>query len=556
MDKESEHIVEQAKGRPSSRVSERRPSAKREEDKSENGGDIHHLEDKPTDQLSEKGNAKETLNRPLKETDHLDQIQKQADDNQGSRDEKSEGSSKRNEDEEKARRTVTVVEHGNGFKSKALKNRIASSSSESNRESENKDKSDSGRSSVQEISEKSKPLSPNSSLKGSSKDIGVYDYKPKKNSSDLLNSHNSNPKNSVKFKEEEVEYGEDDGSVLPAGEVNMVAGSESQSNNEGNKQSSTKITSILKNSNPPNSDHLKEMSVRMSKNIGDTEKDNTAEKTSNSGGSEQKKSKKSKRKVIPNMKVEEDQVNLSDLGNGPEKPTIKTIVKKMIRKQKDEDSEPTPARNSKKVLKSPGSSKSGSSLKKSPVSKSLKVLNTPKSSKYGKSPESSKKSQNMNVIGVGDNSMSDSEYMSVDSSDDYKPMSDLIDYPELVKEPSFRLKKYKDALYRGTMNSDTHTREGLGIMQYDTGRIYEGQWENDLREGTGYELYANGNLYQGQFSQGKAHGEGCYKWANGEYYNGNWNQGQKHGYGEWKSHDGDSYKGEWKEGKADGQGMY
>jgi hypothetical protein len=40
-------------------------------------------------------------------------------------------------------------------------------------------------------------------------------------------------------------------------------------------------------------------------------------------------------------------------------------------------------------------------------------------------------------------------------------------------------------------------------MKYKSGRIYEGNWENDLRHGMGYELYSNGNFYHGEFAGGK-----------------------------------------------------
>jgi hypothetical protein len=32
-------------------------------------------------------------------------------------------------------------------------------------------------------------------------------------------------------------------------------------------------------------------------------------------------------------------------------------------------------------------------------------------------------------------------------------------------------------------------------MVYDSGRIYEGFWDNDKRQKSGFELFANGNTY-------------------------------------------------------------
>jgi hypothetical protein len=32
-------------------------------------------------------------------------------------------------------------------------------------------------------------------------------------------------------------------------------------------------------------------------------------------------------------------------------------------------------------------------------------------------------------------------------------------------------------------------------MVYESGRIYEGSWENDKRQNNGFELFASGNTY-------------------------------------------------------------
>lgn len=232
------------------------------------------------------------------------------------------------------------------------------------------------------------------------------------------------------------------------------------------------------------------------------------------------------------MKVEEDQVNLSDLGNGPEKPTIKTIVKKYQKQKKDK--EPTPSIVSSKHTKSPGSIKGKVSSKKSLKAKA----------------ENSEDDENSDGISEYSEVLEDSQYL------DYDMESDLFDFIELSKHEHFKVKRYKDAIYRGQVDPKTGLRQGMGVMEYENGRVYEGSWTNDLRTGQGFEKYANGNHYNGQFLDGKAHGQGYYKWANGEFYNGEWKQGQKDGYGEWKSQEGETYNGDWKEGKADGQGCY
>ena len=92
--------------------------------------------------------------------------------------------------------------------------------------------------------------------------------------------------------------------------------------------------------------------------------------------------------------------------------------------------------------------------------------------------------------------------------------SKLFDYNKLQQSEKFRIKQYKDSIYRGELNG--RKREGLGVIVYKNGRFYEGEWVNDLRSGQGFEMYANENTYLGGYLEGKAHGKGIYIWANGE----------------------------------------
>jgi len=81
----------------------------------------------------------------------------------------------------------------------------------------------------------------------------------------------------------------------------------------------------------------------------------------------------------------------------------------------------------------------------------------------------------------------------------------------------FNIKQYKDSIYRGEINKK-RKREGLGVIVYDSGRIYEGSWFADKRHGRGFELFSNGDIYIGQYENGKPQGYGQYKWANGNTY--------------------------------------
>ncbi len=47
-----------------------------------------------------------------------------------------------------------------------------------------------------------------------------------------------------------------------------------------------------------------------------------------------------------------------------------------------------------------------------------------------------------------------------------------------------------------------NSRNGKGVMVYNNGRVYEGEWMSDKRHGSGYERYSNGNKYEGQYENG------------------------------------------------------
>ena len=66
----------------------------------------------------------------------------------------------------------------------------------------------------------------------------------------------------------------------------------------------------------------------------------------------------------------------------------------------------------------------------------------------------------------------------------YEMISQEFDYNEIrFRSPHFKIKQYKDSIYRGEVDAKTNKRHGKGVTVYDTGRIYEGQWENDKRNG-------------------------------------------------------------------------
>ena len=80
----------------------------------------------------------------------------------------------------------------------------------------------------------------------------------------------------------------------------------------------------------------------------------------------------------------------------------------------------------------------------------------------------------------------------------YKMITDLFSFEELKSRTNFAIKRYKESLYRGEI--ETGHRHGTGICVYEIGRVYEGEWSNDKRHGKGYERFSNGNQYLGEYN--------------------------------------------------------
>ena len=121
------------------------------------------------------------------------------------------------------------------------------------------------------------------------------------------------------------------------------------------------------------------------------------------------------------------------------------------------------------------------------------------------------------------------------------------------------VKNYPEGKYEGELVNNM--REGKGKLYYINnekymGKIYIGEWKNDLRNGKGVETWKSGNRFVGDFINDKREGYGIYYFSDGGRYEGNWKNGKKEGFGVDYYTDGDRYEGKWKNGKRDGQGVY
>ena len=81
-----------------------------------------------------------------------------------------------------------------------------------------------------------------------------------------------------------------------------------------------------------------------------------------------------------------------------------------------------------------------------------------------------------------------------------------------------------------------YIKEGYGIMNYNDGNLYKGNFKNDKREGKGILTYTNGDIYDGEWENDIQNGEGIYIFKTGEIksYEGNWRNGHYFGFGKIK----------------------
>jgi hypothetical protein len=96
--------------------------------------------------------------------------------------------------------------------------------------------------------------------------------------------------------------------------------------------------------------------------------------------------------------------------------------------------------------------------------------------------------------------------------------------PELIKQ--YKMFEEKGNVYSGELKNDK--KDGFGMMQYENGDTYHGEWENGCRT-HGKMRFINGDVYYGKWKNGNFHGEGTYRWVNGNILHGFWENGVKVG---------------------------
>jgi hypothetical protein len=110
-------------------------------------------------------------------------------------------------------------------------------------------------------------------------------------------------------------------------------------------------------------------------------------------------------------------------------------------------------------------------------------------------------------------------------------------------------------------NGDVYTgeffngnRHGHGTLVFHDGTEYVGEWECNLQHGIGTRRWNNGDCYTGQYQNGKRTGEGRFYYSNGDMYIGLWVSGVMHGPGRYYYASGQRFEGTFVDGKRQGKG--
>jgi hypothetical protein len=108
-------------------------------------------------------------------------------------------------------------------------------------------------------------------------------------------------------------------------------------------------------------------------------------------------------------------------------------------------------------------------------------------------------------------------------------------------------------VYDGERDSEGK-EHGKGVMLFEDGSKYEGQWENGERAGQGTARFKDGGTYEGEWSKNLLHGTGKYTAEEFEY-EGEFLKDMKTGHGVCTHVDGRICTGQFKEDEMHGEGV-
>ena len=141
----------------------------------------------------------------------------------------------------------------------------------------------------------------------------------------------------------------------------------------------------------------------------------------------------------------------------------------------------------------------------------------------------------------------------VASTDAYRWKSDVSGFEETLAYKAGVRCDVTGGVYTGYYKACA--RHGKGIVKFDNGSSYEGEFVDDNYCGKGVEITGIGR-YVGDFKENKKHGHGVLYWNDGRRYDGQWKLDLMSGFGVMDWHDGRRYYGTFKDDDFEGEGVF
>jgi len=123
-----------------------------------------------------------------------------------------------------------------------------------------------------------------------------------------------------------------------------------------------------------------------------------------------------------------------------------------------------------------------------------------------------------------------------------------------VRRKRIRVSEHGWGVYEGHLDSlgEPH---GRGIVTWENGGKYDGEWVDGKANGHGIMNYGNGDRFEGGWKDGCRFGHGTHHFKDGGVYEGQWRNAAPDGQGKMTLKNGSHYEGMWKDGKWHGLGI-
>lgn len=121
-------------------------------------------------------------------------------------------------------------------------------------------------------------------------------------------------------------------------------------------------------------------------------------------------------------------------------------------------------------------------------------------------------------------------------------------------QSGFGIEFNKNCQYMGFFKNGKY--HGFGESRYNQKVLYCGNYSHGLRDGYGILFLTDGSIYCGSFKNNKMEGTGCFQWPSGHKYFGNWKNDKMQGFGSYRWAKGDRYVGYYENDLRHGQGEY